>query len=169
MKFKAEIDRASVQAEMRRLHNQMDVLKRSGLDKEYKRLLPQYNSLVMQVKELDEKIEEDRRRSAHALLVCFVTADLATLAADQFGKVCDEVNQGSSPNDNEFVKMMKYHAEVSAKRWNKVVQVFDEGVQRDNVSMFYAEFSEQITDKILPLLNDSVKAVMDTEKGKKWL
>lgn len=169
MLFKAEVERAKVQAEMKRLHEQMEVLKRSGLDKEAKRLLPKYNSLVMQVKELGEQIEADRRRSAQALLVCFVAADLATLAADQFGKVCDEVNQGSSPNDNEFVKMMKYHAEVSAERWNKVVQVFDEGVQKDNVSMFYAEFSEQITDKILPMLNDSVKAVMETEKGKKWL
>jgi hypothetical protein len=169
MMFKSQIEQTKVRAEMVRLGNQMDVLKRSGLDKEAKRLLPKYNSLVMQVKELGEQIETDRRRSAQALLVCFVVADLATLAAEQFGKVCDEVNQGSSPNDNEFVKMMKYHAEVSAERWNKVVQVFDEGVQRDNVSMFYSEFSEQITDKILPMLNDSVKAVMDTEKGKKWL
>lgn len=169
MLFKAEVERAKVQAEMKKLHDVREVLKRSGLDKEAKRLQPKYNSLVMQVKELTEQIEEDRRRSAQALLVCFVVADLATIAAEQFGEICEEVNQGYSVNDNEFVKMMKYHAEVSAKRWNKVVQIFDEGVQRDNVSMFYADFSEEITDKILPLLNDSVKAVMDTEKGKKWL
>lgn len=169
MLFKAEVARSKVQDEMRRLHERMEVLKRSGLEKEAKRLLKQYNSLVIQVKELGEQIEADRRRSAHALLVCFVVADLATIAADQFGAVCEEVNQGYSVNDNEFVKMMKYHAEVSAQRWNKVVQIFDEGVQRDNVSMFYAEFSEKITDSILPMLNERVKEVMDTKEGKKWL
>lgn len=169
MVFKAAVEQAKVRAEMKKLGDQMEVLKRSGLDKEYKRLLPQYNSLVVRAKELDEEIEQQRRKSAQALLVCFVAADLATLAADQFGQVCEEVNQGLSKNDNEFVRMMKFHAETSAKRWNKVVQIFDEGVQKDNISMFYATFSETITDKILPMLNESVKAVMETEEGKKWL
>lgn len=167
--FKAAVEQAQVRVEKKKLSNQMDVFKRSGLDKEYRMLLRQYNSLVARVRELDFEIEEQRRKSALALIVCFVTADLATLAAEQFGEVCEEVNCGLSKNDNEFVKMMKNAAETSAQRFNKVVQIFDEGVQRDNVSMFYSEFSDMITDKILPLLNDSVKAVMDTEKGKKWL
>ena len=168
--FKAAVEQAKVRGEMKKLGNQMDVFKRSGLDKEYRRLLKQYNSLVARVRELDFEIEEQRRKSALALIVCFVTSDLATLAADQFGEVCDEVNYGLSQNDNEFVKMMKHTAETSAKEWNKIVQIFDKGVQKDNISMFYATFSEHITDNILPMLNDRVKDVMEnTEEGKKWL
>lgn len=168
--FKAAVEQAQVRVEMKKLSNQMDVFKRSGLDKEYRMLLRQYNSLVARVRELDFEIEEQRRKSALALIVCFVTADLATLAADQFGEVCEEVNCGLSKNDNEFVKMMKHAAETSAQRFNKVVQIFDEGVQKDAISMFYAMFSEQITDNILPMLNDRVRDVMEnTEEGKKWL
>ena len=168
--FKAAVEQTKARVELKRLGDQMEVLKRSGLDKEAKRLLKQYNSLVVRIGELDKEIEEQRRKSALALIVCFVASDLATLAADQFGEVCDEVNYGLSKNDNEFVKMMKHTAETSATHWNKLVQIFDEGVQKDNISMFYAQFSEQITDNILPMLNERVKDVMEnTEEGRKWL
>ena len=64
---------------------------------------------------------------------------------------------------------MKFHAETSANRWNELVQIFDDGVGSEIISTFYADFSEAITDKLLPLLNEEVQNVMDTKQGRKWL
>lgn len=168
--FNGMVEQAKLRAEMKKLSECMEVFKRSGLDKEYRRLLCKYNDLVSKDRELDGVVYQQRRKSALALLVCFVCADLATLAADQFGEVCKEVSYGESKADNDFIKLMKSHAETSAKRWNELVCIFDDGVQNDNLGTFYAEFSEEITDKVLPLLNDEVRNVMEnTEKGRRWL
>ena len=85
MIYKGQVEQKLVQEQKRALGERMDVLKRAGLDKEARRLLNDYNQLVMRDKELDRVIEEQRRKCSRALLVCFVVADLATLAADQFG------------------------------------------------------------------------------------
>lgn len=169
MIYKGQVEQKLVQEQKRALGERMDVLKRAGLDKEARRLLNDYNQLVMRDKELDRVIEEQRRKCSRALLVCFVVADLATLAADQFGDICKEVNYGGSQADNDFIKLMKFHAETSANRWNELVQIFDEGVGSEIISTFYADFSEAITDKLLPLLNEEVQNVMDTKQGRKWL
>ncbi|MSS16835.1 hypothetical protein [Sodaliphilus pleomorphus] len=169
MLYKGQVEQEKVQAHRRALGERMEVLKRAGLDKEARRLLNEYNQLVTRDKELDGIIEEQRRRCSRALLVCFVVADLATLAADQFGDVCKEVNCGMNSADNEFVRLMKFNADTSAKRWNELVQIFDKGVRSEIIGTFYADFSEAITDKLLPLLNEEVQNVMDTKQGRKWL
>ena len=168
--YKSMVEQAQVQSSIQRLDEQMNVLKRSGLDKEAKKLLGKYNELVWRLKELDEERNEQRRKTAHALLVCFVCADLAGIAADQFNDVCKETCFGGTKSDNDFVKLMKDNADKAIKMWEDVVKIFDEGVNDFTLGTFYAEFSEDITDKVLPLINNGVLDVMkNTEKGKKWL
>lgn len=168
--FKGMVEQAKIHREMKTLGEHIDLLKRCGLDKEAKKLLPKYNEMVAQIKALDDVVKEQQRKSAQALLVCFVCADLATIAADVFADVCDEVNCGMNKADNDFVRLMKFNAETSAKRWNEVVQLFDEGADNMKLSMFYADFSEAITDKVLPIVQDAVWDVMtNTEQGRKWL
>lgn len=166
--YNALVEMAKCEAERIRLCEHIDVLKRSGLDKEAKRLLPKYNDLVQKIKQLGNDAEEQRRKTSHALLVCFVMADLATLAADQFADVCKRECVGLTQADNEFVKMMRFNAETSAKRWNELVCILDEAGD-ERLSFYYADFSEQITDKLLPMLNDAVSEVMNTVKGRKML
>lgn len=55
-----------------------------------------------------------------------------------------------------------------AKRWNELVCILDEAGD-ERLSFYYADFSEQITDKLLPMLNDAVSEVMNTVKGRKML
>lgn len=167
--YKALVEQAKLHQEQKLLNEHIDVLRRSGLDKEAKRLLPKYNEIVAKIKALDGDAVEQRRRTAHALLVCFVVADLATVAADQFESVVKQECLGLTQADNEFVKLMRFHAETSAKRWNELVVIFDEGAQNERLSTYYADFSEEITDKVLPIVNDAVSDVMNTEKGRKWL
>lgn len=168
--FKGMVEQERLRKELEKLNGQIDLFKRCGLEPEAKKLLPRYNEIVGRIKALDEVIYRQRRKSSHALLVCFVAADLATLAADQFADVCKEVNYGMNSADNEFVRLMKFNAESSAERWNEVVRLIDEGGQDINLSNFYADFSEEITDRVLPLINDSVRDVMEnTKKGRNWL
>lgn len=167
--FKGMVEQERLRKELEQLNGQIDLFKRCGLEPEAKKLLPRYNEIVRRIKDLDEVIYRQRRKSSHALLVCFVVADLATLAADQFGDVCKEVNCGMNSADNEFVRLMKFNADTSAKRWNELVQIFDKGVRSEIIGTFYADFSEAITDKLLPLLNEEVQNVMDTKQGRKWL
>lgn len=166
--YKALVEMSRCEAERIRLGEHIDVLKRSGLDKEAKRLLPRYNDIVSKIKQLGIDAEQQRRKTSHALLVCFVMADLATLAADQFADVCKRECVGLTKADNDFVNMMRFHAETSAKRWNELVCILDEG-GNERLSYYFADFSEQITDKLLPMLNDAVAEVMQTAKGQKML
>ena len=46
--------------------------------------------------------------------------------------------------------------------------ILDEG-GNERLSMFYADFSEQITDTLLPAVNAAVREVMNTGKGRKML
>lgn len=167
--YKAQVEKAQVQNEMKKLDSQIDVLKRSGLEKEAKMMLPHYNSLVTKAAELSNTAEKQRRKTSLALLACFVCADLATNAAEQFSDVCDEVCFGGTKADNDFVRLMKFNAETSAKRWNELVCIFDKGVENFNLSSFYVDFSEEIVNKLLPMLNDEVSKVMETKKGQRWL
>lgn len=168
--FRAMVEQAKLHEQMKKVREDMDVLKRCGLDKEAKALLPKYNGMVERMRRLEDETHEQQRKSAQALLVCFVAADLATLAADRFAEVCREVNFGMNDADNSFVRLMKSQAEESAKKWNKIVQIFDEGAADIRLSQFYSDFSEAITDKVLPMMQDAVLDVMtNTEQGRKWL
>lgn len=166
--YKGIVEQALLHNKQKMLNTQIDVFRRSGLDDAAKRLLPEYNKIVSEIKRLDSVVEQQRRNTSHALLVCFVIADLATLAADQFADVCKQECAGLTSADNEFIKLMRFHAETSAKRWNELVCILDEG-GNERLSMFYADFSEQITDKVLPAVNAAVREVMNTDKGRKML
>lgn len=159
----------AIHKEMQKLNEQMEVLKKCGLEKEAKKILPKYNELVERFQSLKEVAREQRRKSAQALIVCLIAADLATLAADQFGEIVEEVNCGMTKADNDFVKLIKKNAEDSAKHWNDVVVLLDEAGNIP-LSQFYSDFSEQITDELLPNLNEKVWDIMtNTTKGRNWL
>lgn len=165
--FKAEVEAMKQRALQKKINDQMDVLRRSGLDKEAKRLLPQYNATVERLAELDKEREAQRRVSSCALLVCLICADLATVAADQFGEVIDEVNVGMKKEDNEFIRLMKFNAEKCALEWNRIVQLIDEGAHDIKASTYYAEFAEDITNELLPYLTKRVAEMMKTKEGQK--
>lgn len=164
--LKGMAEMAAIQIEKEKLTKNIDIFKRSGLDKEARTLLAQYNKLIVEMGVIASAVEQRRRQSTHALLACFIAADLATLAADQFSEVVDEVSERKVKNDDEFVRLMKTTADECATKWNEIVKIFDEGVESFNMSMYYSDFSERITDKLLPMLNDSVWDVMNTKKGK---
>ena len=166
--YKGLVEQNRLYEEQKKLNTQIDVFRRSGLDDAAKRLLPEYNKIVSEIKRLDSVVEHQRRNTSHALLVCFVIADLATLAADQFADVCKRECVGLTSADDEFVKMMRFHAETSAKRWNELVCILDEG-GNERLSYYFADFSEQITDTLLPAVNAAVREVMNTGKGRKML
>ena len=76
-----------LQQKIKRAKEQYDVLKKCGLDREAKAILPKIQELEAQKLRLMEEIDRNRLIGAKALLMCFCAADVCTVCADDFADV----------------------------------------------------------------------------------
>ena len=76
-----------LQQKIKLAKEQYDVLKKCGLDREAKAMLPKMRELEAQKLRLVEEIDRNRLSGAKALLMCFCAADVCTVCADYFADV----------------------------------------------------------------------------------
>ena len=98
---------AGLQKRIKLAKEQHDVLKKCGLEREAKALLPKIQELEAQKLRLVEEIDRNRIVGAKALLMCFCAADVCTVCADDFADVEHRISYGRIGKDNDFSAMMR--------------------------------------------------------------
>ena len=93
---------SGLQQKIKLAKEQYDVLKKCGLDREAKAILPKIQELEAQKLRLVEEIDRNRLIGAKALLMCFCAADVCTVCADDFADVEPRISYGRIGKDNAF-------------------------------------------------------------------
>lgn len=164
--FKAVYEGALIADEKKRLEAQRDVLQRAGLEQEAKKIQKKINECVIKFKQAKEKAKQQRLVLVREMLLCFAGADIATECADKVSYAFDDVTYGQEKEDgNAFAKLFR----LQAKELNKCVQLVDGQCGDDRVSYLYADMSEEINEKIIPIMYEIIDRYMNSEKGKKIL
>lgn len=145
------------------LREMQSILQNSGLDVEAKRLDEQINAKEMERKELELRLDAERREMSYAMLLCFCACDIATTCADEFGVVMKRVTKGIYGTDNDFTEAVKEQAES----FNKIVQSVDEGGNYA-LSMFYSDIAEAVNERVLPIMKEIVKDYHNTKLGRRY-
>ena len=142
-----------------------DVLKRSGLEREAKKkILPEIANLNKKKLELIEEIDINRRKATKQLLKCLCSADLATVCADEFAEIYEQISYGTiKKEDNSASKMLN----DIAKQFNDFVCIIDKG-GNDAVSYYYADMAEECISEANKAIDSVVEKWMKTKKGEQY-
>lgn len=166
IQLKAVIEGALIADEKKRLEKIRETFINCGLDKEAYNIQQEINKCVDEQKNAMEKAKEQRLILVRAMLLCFAGADLATVCADKVAYAFDDVAYGNEKEDgNAFAKLFR----IQANELNKCVQLVDGQCGDERVSYLYADMSEEINDKVIPIMYEIIDKYMGSEKGKKIL
>lgn len=142
---------------------QYDVLKKCGLDREAKALLPKMRELEAQKLRLVEEIDKNRIIGAKALLMCFCAADVCTVCADDFADIEHKISYGMIGKDNDFSAMMR----GLASDFNRAVCMIDTGGS-EPLSYYYADMAEELVQRVKTVMSETIEEFMNTEKGRQY-
>lgn len=131
---------------------QHDVLKKCGLDREAKVLLPKIQELEAQKLRLVEEIDRNRIIGAKALLMCFCAADVE-----------HRISYGRIGKDNDFSAMMR----GLASDFNKAVCMIDT-CGSEPLSYYYADMAEELVKRVKAVMSETIEEFMNTEKGRQY-
>ena len=154
---------AGLQQKIKLAKEQYDVLKKCGLDREAKELLPKIQELEAQKLRLVEEIDRNRLIGAKALLMCFCAADVCTVCADDFADVEHKISYGRIGKDNDFSAMMR----GLASDFNKAVCMIDAGGS-EPLSYYYADMADELVKRVKAVMEQTITEYMNTEKGRQY-
>lgn len=154
---------AGLQQKIKLAKEQHDVLKKCGLDREAKALLPKIQELESQKLRLIEEIDRNRLIGAKALLMCFCAADVCTVCADDFADVEHRISYGRIGKDNDFSAMMR----GLASDFNKAVCMIDTGGS-EPLSYYYADMADELVKRVKAVMEQTITEYMNTEKGRQY-
>lgn len=164
--LKAVAEGALIADEKKRLEKIRETFKDCGLDKEAYNIQKEINKCVDKQAKTMKKAKQQRLVLVRAMLLCFAGADIATECADKVAYAFDDVTYGQEKEDgNAFAKLFQ----LQAKELNKCVQLVDGQCGDERVSYLYADMSEEINEKIIPIMYEIIDRYMNSEKGKKIL
>lgn len=145
------------------LRTQKDVLLKCGLAKEAKAVVAKINELEVERRRLEDRLNDERREMAKAMLVCFAACDLATTAADVFADTMHRLSHGLYKPNNSFSESIR----EQANSFNKLVQTIDEG-GHEPLSLFYADMAEEVNAKVLPIMQQVINDYCNSPLGKRY-
>lgn len=155
-------------SEERTMRQQRDVLESCGLKaraRNVDRLIMQHQVKIEAIK---REVMHQREELVKAMLLAFCSADIATSCADLLAAAFDEHTVGV---DNEGGNYIADKVREQAKAWNEVVQMIDgDGVSgNERVSMYYADLAEDVVQRVIPIVLETIEQYMGTEKGRRLL
>lgn len=155
---------AELQGRIDAAKEQYEVLKKCGLEREAKAsVLPKLQRLEAEKLQLMNKIDEERREGAKALLMCFCSADFACESAYGFADTLNRISYGMYGKGNSFSDDI---CKV-AKSFNRLVCVID-SERNDALSTFYADMAEECTAAASEAVSRVIDRYMDTDQGRKY-
>lgn len=166
LKLKAVYEGAELHEKLRQLRIQQDVLRKSGLDKESMRLEPYISDTLKEIKNKVDEALEQRKALIREMLLCFAAGDIATACADNVEQIFSKLAFG---RDGEGGKAIAQLFHMQANEWNRCVQMVDGMGQNDKVSMFYSQMAEEIVQKTIPVIYETIDRYMSSKEGEKLL
>ena len=152
-----------LQQKIKLAKEQYDVLKKCGLDREAKAILPKIQELEAQKLRLVEEIDRNRLIGAKALLMCFCAAGVVTGFADDFADGDHRISYGRIGKDNDFAAMMR----GLASDFNKAVCMIVTGGS-EPLSYYYADMAEELVKRVKAVMEQTITEYMNTEKGRQY-
>lgn len=150
-------------SDLENMREQKQILLRCNLDREAKALQLKINALEHERQDFEDRLNEERKEMAKAILGCLVGCDFVTLSADRFADTTHRLSRGLYGADNKFSQDIRKQAD----EFNKIVQLIDQG-GNDVAAMYYSDMAEDINKEMFALVDRKIKEWMEKGKGKMY-